>query len=93
MAALLLGAIGISAHKIKEKRDERKKKKALAEWEDEQVAEYRRKAGSSGSRKSEEARASEREVEDVAPPRYEDVVDERGQRGNGGRSGRSMLDV
>jgi len=63
MAALLLGAIGISAQKIKEKRDEKKAKKALTEWEDEQVEEYRRKAvlaENARGRKSDEAREERR---------------------------------
>jgi hypothetical protein len=51
MAMLLLAAVGLSAQKIKEKREDRKQKRALTQWEDERVAECRRKA-----EKSEEAR-------------------------------------
>jgi hypothetical protein len=98
MAMLLLAAVGLSAQKIKEKREDRKQKRALTQWEDEQVAEFKRKA-----EKSEEARGErmrnrnagegsvgrrseslEREGEGDAPPRYEEVVGS-GEKGRSGR--------
>lgn len=104
MAALLLGALGFSAQKIKEKRDERKQKRAIAAWEEEQSYEEARKAAIGDARnvrtqerrKSEEAAEEEEERrksvegEKVPPPAYEDVVREGAAGTDGSRGGRTM---
>ncbi|PSN72474.1 hypothetical protein BS50DRAFT_673233 [Corynespora cassiicola Philippines] len=84
MAALLLASIGLGAEKIREKREERKARKAGLEWESERAEERRRK------RKEEEKRRVE---ERGMPPSYEEVVGGGvGRERSGGGRG-SMLNV
>jgi hypothetical protein len=97
MAMLLLAAVGLSAQKIKEKREDRKQKRALTQWEDERVAEVRRKAekseeargermrnGNFGEGSTRRSESLERDGEGEAPPRYEEVVGGGGEKGRMG---------
>lgn len=104
MAALLLATFGFGAQKLKQRRDERKQKQAVLEWEEKQSYEEARTAAlqdardvrSAERRKSEEAeeerrRNSEGENE-VPPPSYEDVMGSSSSSGRRGR-GKSVLRV
>lgn len=79
MASALILAIGLGAHKIKEKREQKKERKALMEFANEQrEAKLRsdrssRSKGPSDRRRSESLEREEAE-EDVPPPSYEEVV-------------------
>lgn len=79
MASAVILAIGLGAHKIKEKREQKKERKALMEFANEQrEAKLRsdrssRSKGPSDRRRSESLEREEAE-EDVPPPSYEEVV-------------------
>ncbi|KAF2265072.1 hypothetical protein CC78DRAFT_616216 [Lojkania enalia] len=89
MASLVILGIGLSAHKINEKRKEKKAEKERREWEQEQVAEARREAEERQSRRKERDARDERDRERSssslreAPPRYEDAVQGTGSRAIG----------
>lgn len=62
MATLLISAIGLGAQKIKERRDDRKQKKAVLQWEEERSFETARKAA---LRDAEDVRREERRKSDI----------------------------
>ncbi|KAJ4351826.1 uncharacterized protein N0V89_007170 [Didymosphaeria variabile] len=81
MAAALILGLGLGAHKIQEKREKKKEKRALEAFANEQ-REAKLRTDRASRMKSEEAMDGERrrseslERDEPPPPSYEDVVGE-----------------
>lgn len=78
MAALIIGAIAIGSHKIKQKRDARKQQRAIDEWDAQHVTlrSGQGQAHEAGRprRKSEEAGERWSVEGEAPPPAYDEAV-------------------
>ena len=79
MAAVLLLGISLGAQKIKEKREQKKEKRALMEFANEQKEAKLRSDRSSrskdtGHRRRSESLERETEKDDIPPPSYDEVM-------------------